>query len=86
MTQGDPLDMFTYGISVLLLIKQPKAEYPDVIHPWFADNTEALGTYEHIDLYFNYLKQSSRGLGYYYKSPQSVLIVHPDNLKTGKHF
>ena len=41
MTQGDTLAMSTYGIGVLPLIKQLKAEYPDVTQPWYADNVGA---------------------------------------------
>ena len=38
VTQGDPLAMVAYGIGILLMIKIMKAEFPDVIQTWYADN------------------------------------------------
>ena len=48
VTQGAPLDMVAYGIGVLPLIKHPKAAYPDVTQPWYADDDGALGTFDTI--------------------------------------
>ena len=45
MTQGDPLDMFAYGIGILLLIKELKAEFSDLTQPWYADDAGALGKF-----------------------------------------
>ena len=64
MTQEYPLDMLAYGIGVLQLIKQPKAEYPDVTQPCYTGNMGALGMYINTKLYFNSLKQSGPGCGY----------------------
>ena len=41
--QGDPLDMVAYGIGILPLIKNLKAEFTDVTQPWYADDAGALG-------------------------------------------
>ena len=65
MTQGDPLDMVVCGIGVLPLIKNSKADHPDLIQTWYADNMGALGTYGNIELYFNSLKHFGLGRGYY---------------------
>ena len=40
--------MVAYGIGVLPLIKHPKAAYPDVTQPWYADDDGALGTFDTI--------------------------------------
>ena len=80
--QKDALAMFAYGIGVLLMIKQLKAAYPDITHPWYAENAGSLGTYNNIELYFNFIKESSPGCGYYPKHSKIYLIVHPDNPKT----
>ena len=45
VTQGRTLAMAAYGIGIIPLIKLPKVAYPDVTHPWHADNVGALGMY-----------------------------------------
>ena len=71
VTQGYPLAMLTamvaYGIGVLPLIKQLKAEYPDITYPCYADDTGSLGTFVNAELYFNLLKRFGPGRGYYPK-------------------
>ena len=84
--QGYPLAMVTYGVEVLPPIKNLKAAHPDITQPWYAEDVGALGTYYNIELYFNSKKHSGLGHGYYPKPSKSVLIVQPDNLKTGKQF
>ena len=77
MTQEDPLAMVAYGIGFLPFIKRLKAAYPDVTHPWYADNTGELVTYDNLELYFNLLKQPIPGCGYYTKTSKIILIVAP---------
>ena len=84
VTQGYPLSMIAYGISILPLIKNPKQDISDITHPWYADDARDLGTFAIIETYFNSLTRQGPGRGYYPKSSNSVRIVHPDNLKSGK--
>ena len=70
--QGYPLAMVTYGIGVILMIKQLKAAYTNVTRPWYDDNAGALGTYDNIQLYFNSLKQFGMGHGYFTPNPQKA--------------
>ena len=86
VTQGDQIYMVPYGIGIILLIKLPKAGFPDVTHPWYADNSSALGTFANFKLYFNYIKLFFLGSGYYPKPSKSVLIMHLDNLNARKLF
>ena len=65
MSQGDPLAMVDYGIGILPLIKNMKAEFPDDNHPWYADDVGALGKFSRIKSYFNSLKRLGPGGGYY---------------------
>ena len=51
VTQGDKIYMVPYDIGIILLIKLPKAGFPDVTHPWYADNSSALGTFANVELY-----------------------------------
>ena len=86
MTQGVPLSIVAYGIVVLPLIKRLKAAYAGVTEPWYADGTGALGKFYNIGLYFNSLKRFGLGHGYYPKPLKRFLILHPDNLASGKGF
>ena len=63
LKQGDPLYMVAYGIGILLLTKQLKAEFPDVTHPWYADDVGALSMIANVELYFNLLKIYGLGSG-----------------------
>ena len=51
MTQGYTVPMVAYGIDILPLIKNLKSEFPDVTHPWYADDVSALGTFTIVKRY-----------------------------------
>ena len=40
--------MVAYVIVVIMLIKLPKAAYPEITQPWYADNSGALGIFNNI--------------------------------------
>ena len=84
VNQGYPLAMLAYGIVVLQLKKQLKAAYFDVTQPWYADDADALYTFNNIGLYFNRLKIFGPGCGYYPEPLKIFLIVHLDNLAARK--
>ena len=86
MTQGVPLTMVSYGIGVLLLIKQLKPSYPCVAHPWYDDNDRARGALDNLESCFNLLKHYVPAWGYYPDPTKSIMIVHPNNLKAGRLF
>ena len=46
--QREPLAMVAYGIGILLLIKNLKAEFTDIAQPWYADNASALGMFTRV--------------------------------------
>ena len=84
--QGDPLEMISYGIGILPLIKNLKWEIHDVTQTWYTDYAGSLGTFVKIETYFNSLTLQGLGGGYHPKSSKSILIVHPENIKVGKVF
>ena len=86
VTQGDPLDMGAYGIGFLPRIKCLKTEYPDNTQPWYAKNDGTLGTFNNLELYFNFLKFNVLERGYYTDPTKTILIVHPENIVAGKWF
>ena len=86
VTQGDPLDMFAYRIGILPLIKLLKLTYSDVIQAWFADNTGALGTFNHLERYSKAIKNNGLERGYYPDPTKMILVVHIQKLKEGRLF
>ena len=86
MTQGGPLAMIEYGIIILPLIKNLKWEIPDTTQPCYADYSGSLGTFAILEIYFYSLTLQDPGRGYHPKPSKSVIIVHPDNLESGKVF
>ena len=86
VTQGDPLTIIAYGIEILPLIKNVKREIPNVTHPWYAEDSGALGTFARIETYFDSLKRQGPGWRYHHDPTKSVLIVRSENLEAGKVF
>ena len=86
VTEGDPLVMIAYGISILPLIKNFKQKIPDVKHTCYADNNKALDTFARIETYFNLLIRQGLGHWYYSKLSKIVLILHPENIEARKVF
>ena len=86
VTQGDPLEMVAYRIGILPLIKCLKSTYPDRTQTWYADDSGALGTFDHLDRHFKVLKCNDPARGYYLKPIKIILAVHPQNLESGELF
>ena len=78
--------MIVYRIGILPLIINLKREIPDVTQTWYADDAGALDTFTRIETYFDSLTCQGPGCGYYTKPSKSVLIVHRENIKSGKDF
>ena len=73
--------MVTRGIVFLKLIKRPEGVYPGITQPWYYGNTEALGTFDNLELYFILLKRNGLVQGYYPRPIKIIMTVHPDNLE-----
>ena len=48
VTQGDPLAMIAYGISILPLIRELRGAHPRVTQPWYADDAGEGSKFQHI--------------------------------------
>ena len=86
MTQGDHLSRISYNIYILILIKNLKQEIPDIIRPWYADDSGTLGMFAIIETYFNSLTCQGLGCGYHPELSKSVLTTNPENPEAGKEF
>ena len=86
VTQVDPLDMVAYMIGIIPLIKRLKLVYPNVMQPWYSDNSGVLGTFNHLEKYFKELKHNGPAREYFPEPTKIILAVHPQNLKVGEIF
>jgi hypothetical protein len=76
--------MFAYGIGILPLICQLKAEFPQVEQPWYADDAGAGAKFDEIERFFRRLCEIGRLFGYYPEPTKSILIVRQHNLKEAR--
>jgi hypothetical protein len=73
--------MFAYGIGILLLIGQLKAEFPQVEQPWYADDACTGAIFDKIERFFWRLCEIGPLFGYYPEPTKSILIVRQHNLE-----
>ena len=84
VSQGDPLSMFAYGLGILPLIRQLKADFPEVEQPWYADDAGAGGNFSEIRRFFSKLEEIGPNYGYYPEPSKSILVVRQHNLEAAK--
>ena len=84
VSQGDPLSMFAYGIGMLPLIRQLKAEFPVVEQPWYADDAGAGGNFVEIRRFFLKLGEIGPRFGYFPEPSKSILVVREHNFEAAK--
>ena len=75
--------MIAYRIVILPLIKKLKRAIHDITQTWYADNAGALGKFARIETYFDSLTCQDLVEGYRPDSNNTVLVVRPENIKTG---
>jgi hypothetical protein len=84
VTQGEPLSMFAYSVGVLSLIRQLKAEFPEVEQPWYADNASAGGKFSEIRRFFSRLVEIGPNFGYHPEPSKSILVVPQHSLEAAQ--
>ena len=84
--QGYPLEMIAYGIGILPLIKNLKQGIHAVTHPLYPGDARSLGMFARIGTYFNLPTYQGPGCRYHPELSKSVLILHLENLRSGKEF
>ena len=82
----DLLYTVSRGIVFITLIKHLKLTHPDVMNPWQAADSGALGMFNHLENYFKALKCNGLERGYYPDPTKSILVVHPQNPESGEEF
>ena len=75
-TQGDPLAMLFYGVSLMPLIESLK-DRDKYLQTWYADDSGALGALELVE-WLSSLTENGPKYGYYPEPSKSYLVVHPN--------
>ena len=76
-TQGDPLAMLFYGVSLMPLIESLK-DRDKYLQTWYADDSGALGALENLVEWLSSLTENGPKYGYYPEPSKSYFVVHPN--------
>ena len=74
VTQGDPLAMALYGLSLLPLAEILRKEYPEVLQPWYADDAAMQGRALSVAKCFQILAEAGPHFGYFPEPEKSFAI------------
>ena len=74
VTQGDPLAMALYGISLLPLAEIMPKRFPDVLQPWYADDAAMQGRPDQVAAWFKLLCDLGPHFGYFPEPEKSFAI------------
>ena len=74
VTQGDPLSMAFYALSVLPLIRTLK-DVHQWIQAWYADDANCGGRLERLLVWFKRLMQDGPAFGYFPEPTKTYLVV-----------
>ena len=80
VTKGKPLSTITYGLGILPLFRDLRADHPRVTQPWYADDSGAKGTLTGIKQNLNVLVVQGSPRGYFPEPTKSILVVSPQNV------
>ena len=76
-TQGDPLALLLYGVSLMPLIESLK-DRDTYLQTWYADDSGALGALENLVEWLSSLTENGPKYSYYPEPSKSYLVVHPN--------
>lgn len=80
-TQGDPLSMSIYAISVVPIISSLVVDHPNAQQVWFADDSAAGGALFALFQWWQSLCELGPQYGYHPNASKTWLVVKPDHLE-----
>ena len=78
VTQGDTLEIITYGIGILPITREIRAAHHIVMQTWYDDVTGAGGNFADIWAHLEDLMVHGTLLGYLPSTTKSILVVSPN--------
>ena len=79
VTQGDPLSMVLYGITLVPLAERLRKAHPTVLQPWYADDMAMAGPVEDIAGAMEHLQRWGPARGYFPEPSKSIMICSPEH-------
>ena len=74
VTQGDPLSMVLYGLTLVPLAEIVRHGVPDLIHAWYADDTCLAGGIKSIGPAVDLILKHGPARGYFMEPKKLVLV------------
>ena len=74
VTQGDPLSMVVYGLTLVPLAETVRGEVPDLVHAWYADDACLAGKIRSIGPAVDLIMKHGPARGYFMEPDKSILV------------
>ena len=74
VTQGDPLSMVVYGLTLVPLAELVRREVPGLAQAWYADDAALAGALDLIGLATGLIVRHGPARGYYMEPAKSILV------------
>ena len=84
-TQGDPLGMAMFALSMVPLIKKLKEKCESAMQVWFADDASGVGTLVSLKRWWSCLVEMGPRLGYHPNAAKTCLVVKEEKEEEAKH-
>ena len=83
-TQGDPMAMFFYGVSLLPLIRK-SMDLNNVLQSWYADDFAAIAKLKELEIWLKNLIEEGLAFSYFPEPSKSFLIVDKQYAEEAHH-
>ena len=84
-TQGDPLGMAMFALSMVPLIKKLKEKCESAMQVWFADDASGVGTLVSLKRWWSCLVEMGPLFGYHPNAAKTCLVVKEEKEEEAKH-
>ena len=78
ITQGDPLRMILYGVALTPLAEHLRKTFPDILQPWYADDSALMGQHKDNAACLKALSTAGPWFGYFPEPEKSWYICNED--------